>query len=131
MPDLERYAIKLKNKLFFGEIISIGIEAYFEFLISGYLAVYADIMTVDGEVLSTIMGWFSLIITCIIMPITLLWLLTKPLKEFHHPRFEEKFGAYFEDLSYKDKFKLSFCMIFMMRRILFVVTSIFVLYESL
>ena len=46
----------MKNKLFYGEVITIGIEAYFEFLISGYLAAWAHIMTKDGEVISTHLG---------------------------------------------------------------------------
>ena len=65
----------LKKKLVYGEIIKIGIEAYFEFLIAGYLATYAGIMTTNGEIVSTILGWTVLLIALVLMPLTLLWIL--------------------------------------------------------
>ena len=74
-PKLTKNVVELKNQLFYGEIVKIFIEAYFELLISGYLAYFANITTVDGEVISTILGYISLILTCILMPLTLIGLL--------------------------------------------------------
>jgi hypothetical protein len=74
-PRLNKTVQDLKNELIFGEFIVIGIEAYFEFLISGYLAYHAGIMTTNGEVLSTALGWFVLNLALFLMPLTLIYLL--------------------------------------------------------
>ena len=102
-----------------------------EFLISGYLAVYAGIWTFDGEVLSTILGWMSLFMAIIIMPLTFLWILIQPIEFYRHPDFHQKFGAFFEQLSFRNKKKLSFIFVFMLRRIGFISVSIYIKIESL
>tara|TARA_B110000285_G_C14608922_1_gene374033 strand:- start:229 stop:522 length:294 start_codon:yes stop_codon:yes gene_type:complete len=93
----------LKNNLIYGEIIKIMMEAYFEFLISGYLAYNAGIMTTDGEVISTLLSYLVLIISLILMPFTLLWLLFKPLSSFKNPYFIRKYGNFFDEISNKRK----------------------------
>ena len=79
---LKKSMRNLKNNLIYGEIIKIMVEAYFEFLISGYLAYEAGIMTTDGEVISTLLSYLVLSISLILMPFTLIWLLFKPLSTF-------------------------------------------------
>ena len=103
----------------------IGREGYIEFLISGYLAVDAGIMSVNGEIISTLLGWFSLFITCFLMPLTLAWILFKPISSYHHPDFKQRYGEFFENISKNNKLKLSYVLIFMVRRVCFVAISIY------
>ena len=121
----------MKSKLIYGEIIAIGVETYFEFLISGYLAPTADILTTNGEIISTILGWTVLIIALFLLPITLLWILSKPLHTLQDPDFIKSFKPFFAELSSKSKIKLSYFFVFMIRRISFVAVSIFVESPSL
>ena len=130
-PNLEKTVNNLKDKLVFGEIIKIGLEAYFEFLIAGYLATYADIMTTDGEVMSTYLGWTVLVIALGLMPVTLMWLLFKPLEDLNYSDITKDFAPFFQELSKNSKGKMSYFFVFMIRRVYFVAISIYLKQYSL
>ena len=87
------------------------------------MAVSACIMTTDGEVISTLVGWTVLIIALGLMPLTLLWILFKPLDEFHDPVFYQTYEPFFDNLSKNSKAKLSYILVFMIRRMLFMAVA--------
>ena len=55
--------------MFFGKIIGLSVEGYFEFLICGYLGLSAPLNTAFGETISCILGAFMVLISLLILPI--------------------------------------------------------------
>ena len=73
---------KMKKKLFFGDLITVTTEGYFEFLISAYLNSMFPIYTTNGEILAVGIGWFSAFITLVFYPIVCFIIAITPLKRF-------------------------------------------------
>ena len=86
---------KMKKKLFFGDLITVTTEGYFEFLISAYLNSMFPIYTTNGEILAVGIGWFSAFITLIFYPIVCFIIAITPLKKFQQKKFIEKWGPFF------------------------------------
>ena len=55
--------------MFFGKIIGLSVEGYFEFLVCGYLGLSAPLNTAFGETISCILGGYIILISLIILPI--------------------------------------------------------------
>ncbi len=55
--------------MFFGKIIGLSVEGYFEFLICGYLGLSAPLNTAFGETISCILGGYFILMSLIILPI--------------------------------------------------------------
>jgi len=53
------YLSSAKERLFFGDLITLLTDAYFEFLIAGYLQLRAPLNSTNGETLSIMMGIFG------------------------------------------------------------------------
>ena len=71
------YWQRLKDSLFYGEILSILLEAYFEFLISGYLQMKAPLNTSDGEYVGVITAAVALFLILIVVPVLFAYILTR------------------------------------------------------
>mmetsp|Transcript_23187 Transcript_23187/g.35886 ORF Transcript_23187/g.35886 Transcript_23187/m.35886 type:complete len:134 (+) Transcript_23187:3022-3423(+) len=69
----------LSQTLFFGEILAILIEAYFEFLLSGYLQLKAPLTSTGGESVSIAIGLVGLFLILIFMPLGFFKVLSQPL----------------------------------------------------
>jgi len=68
----------LKQGLFFGDILALVIDAYFEFIISGYLQGLHPLFTASGEKVSIYIGAVGFILAFVILPSLLIWQLTLP-----------------------------------------------------
>ena len=55
--------------MFFGKIIGLSVEAYFEFLVCEYLGLSAPLNTAFGETISCILGGYIVLMSLIILPI--------------------------------------------------------------
>jgi len=88
-------------------------------------------MTTDGEVMSTYLGWTVLVIALGLMPVTLMWLLFKPLEDFYDTDIAKDFAPFFQELSKNSKGKMSYFFVFMIRRVYFVAISIYLKQYSL
>ena len=71
----EYYIIECKKKLFFGVLIELMMEAYLEFVLTGYFNAKAPMMDTSGDFTSLIVGYASLFITIIAMPGIFIYLL--------------------------------------------------------
>ena len=69
------YTKRTHDSLFYGEILSLLIEAYLEFVISGYLNSKVPLKSTSGEIAATYTGYMSLVLTCFILPGTFLWII--------------------------------------------------------
>jgi len=60
----------LYNKLIFSVPLNIGLEAYMEMLIYGFIAAKSSIQFsfLNGEILGYLVGYFALSITILLMP---------------------------------------------------------------
>jgi hypothetical protein len=77
-----KFAKKLKRQLFFGDLLVVTTEGYFEFLIAAYLNLERPIHSTNGEVLAIWMGWFSLFISIVFYPIICFIVIKAPLHRF-------------------------------------------------
>lgn len=110
----------MRHRLFFTDIIGLMIEAYLEFIISGWLNMQVTTDSTDGEVAAHYVGYFSLFITLIVMPGAYLIMMRHPKKDFLRKKFTRKWGGFYEGVRTRYKVYSFFYFIFMMRRVLFV-----------
>jgi len=82
------YVTKLYHSLFYAEILAILIDAYFEFLISGYLQVKAPLSTTLGEQASFAFGIFGLFLVLVFLPACLFMVMWQPLPKLKEETFE-------------------------------------------
>lgn len=71
----EKLRTYLNNKLFYGAILTIVLDAYLEFLISGVLNTKWPVDTKSGEIMGNVVGYISIFLTCLLMPCLFIWLL--------------------------------------------------------
>lgn len=73
----EEYLKKLGDQLFYGEILAILMDAYFEFLIAGYLQFKAPLNTRNGEYLGTVTAGVALLLVLVVVPLCFVYILTR------------------------------------------------------
>ena len=74
-PRFKKYYDSWVYSMLFTEILVLLLVGYFELLISGYLVWFMPLMTTNGEVFSTIIGIWSLILALMVLPVSLIWML--------------------------------------------------------
>ena len=74
-PKAKAFKEKMKEGLFFSELISLLLEAYFEMLISTYLQFRAPLDSTNGEVTSVGLGYLCLFLIIIFLPVASVWIL--------------------------------------------------------
>ena len=89
------YTKTLKKKLFYGDLLTVTTEGYFEFLIAAYLNYKFPIYTTDGEILAVGIGWFSAFITLVFYPVVCSIIALTPIKRFKEQEFMDKWGPFF------------------------------------
>ena len=60
--------------------MTISLEAYFEFLIAGFINKKFYLNEKSGEVTGYIMSFYSLAVAVVILPSLMIFVLTKPIK---------------------------------------------------
>jgi len=63
------YMKSFGESLFFGELLFLAMEAYLEFLISGYLNLSEPLSTTSGETVAVALGAYAIILTLVVVPI--------------------------------------------------------------
>jgi hypothetical protein len=114
------YKQKLRDQLFYGELILISIESYIELLIAGYLNVKYKLNSTGGERMAIWVSYYCLIMCLVAMPLLSIYILTRDIELFHDERFEIKFGAFWEGIRKDSKAELGYNAVFMFRRAVFV-----------
>jgi hypothetical protein len=66
---------KLRNQLFFREILLINFEAYLELLIAGYINYKFPLKTTNGEVIAAYVSYYALFICLLVMPSVGVWVM--------------------------------------------------------
>jgi hypothetical protein len=118
-----KWVIKLKEKLFFGELFALLLEAYLELVLSGYLNQLEPIYSTDGDTAGAVVGYTMLIFCGFGMPLLYIKMLLSPLDSFEKPSFKQKWGQFYERIKIDCKYKLCFYLVFMLRRVLFILVA--------
>jgi hypothetical protein len=84
----KKHAKDLKEQLFFGEIIMISLEAYFEFLIAGYMNYLFHLRSTNGEYIAYLTCFYSLGVALVILPFFMLYVMSRPQNVIHTPEFQ-------------------------------------------
>ena len=65
----------LKKSLFWGEILIMCIEGYIELLIAGYLNTSFNLNSTNGEVTARYVAYYCLIISLVVMPLIMTFII--------------------------------------------------------
>jgi len=74
----------LKKKLFYGDLISVFIEGYIEFVISGYLNLDSPVFSTFGEVVASLLGFFCMAVCLFVLPAIMIHAWKQPLYMFRN-----------------------------------------------
>jgi hypothetical protein len=113
----------LEKSLFYGDIISICIDAYIELLISGILnwqnpeVIKSPLL---GDQISKILLWFCLIVAIILVPLVCLYVFAHSLRTINLQHFEQKWGTLYHQVKKTSKSALMFFPIYCVRRLVFI-----------
>jgi len=116
---------RIAEDLFYSEIMILSMEAYIEFLISGYLNLQEPITSTFGEAMSVGIGWYSVVITVVVIPVLFVYVLSHPIEKFQEHTFHRKWEGLYEGVNTKRKVNLYFYVWFCMRRILFIALAFY------
>jgi len=97
------------------------IEGYFEFTISCYLQIIRPLDTSNGEEISTVIGYAGMVLV-LALPLLIIYLLFQSIDDLKKESWEKRFGTLYAGLKTNNKMELSFYLLFLSRRIIFVCT---------
>jgi len=100
------------------------IEGYFEFSISCYLQLIKPLDTKNGEQISNVIGYAGIIFV-FALPISIIILLFQSIDNLKKESWMKRFGTLYEGLKTNNKLELSFYLLFLLRRIIFVLIVFF------
>ena len=107
------------EKLIWGEILAILLEACFEFYIAGYLQFQHPLIDYGGEIISVIVGFVCLVMALIILPILFIYILQQDKERLQDISFNKKFGVLYENIRLVDKWTTAYYLFYVLRRMIF------------
>ena len=120
------YMNRLAESLFFGELLFLAMEAYLEFLISGYLNLSEPLSSTSGEVVATCLGMYSILLTLVVIPVLFYYtVFSKPINKLNEKSFYKKWDGLYEGVRTKHRGPLMFYPVFCARRILFCIFAFY------
>jgi hypothetical protein len=84
----KKHAKDLKEQLFFGEIIMISLQSYFEFLIAGYMNYLFHLQSTNGEYIAYLTCFYSLAVALVVLPFFMLYVMSRPQNVIQSPEFQ-------------------------------------------
>jgi hypothetical protein len=110
----------LYRKLFFNFIIEVSLEAYMELYIYGYISISSQFSFLSGDMIGIIIGFFSLLLSIVFLPFSLLKIIFFTNKQtLHFERNIETWGSLYEGIKYKTKYELSYNLVYIIRRLIY------------
>ena len=113
----------VRDGLFFNSVLSLLLEANFELLISGYLQLRAPLKSVSGEITSIGYGWLTVMLIALFLPVAQVYVLVQPRSVLESTTFKESWSDLYEEIKTSDKWSLSYFLLFVLRRILYVLIA--------
>ena len=94
-------------------------------LISSYLQIKAPIRTYNGEVTSIGVGYLTVFLALIFLPMSMIYVLAQPIGRLKDEEFEESWGNIYYGMKTRSKWQAAFYFLLIIRRIL----SVFIAFE--
>ena len=115
---------KLKPILFFEEILTLGIEGSMSFVIAGYFNIDFPLngKGYDGEEIGLPYAYFSIGLSCVFVPIALVWLIFQDKSKYVNEEFKATWGALYHGINVRFgqiKIQACFYLVFVARRLAF------------
>lgn len=114
--------------LYFSEFIALSLDCYLELAVSGWLMINAPLMTSNGEVLSIYVGIYAVGVAILALPCISAYILFQNIDRLQEKDFSMKWSKFYEDLKPNVKVALYYPVIFMVRRLIFVLLA-FLMYD--
>lgn len=118
----------LLKGMFMNTIFSLGIETFMEFIVVAYLNFLPEkpIYPRFLEIIGYYVTGFGMFLTCIVLPVSLLWHIARPpsREQLASTQFKETWGALFNNLKTEKRIQLAFYLMFMLRRAIFLLFGI-------
>ena len=76
-------------------------------------------MDFSGEIFSTIFACYCVFVTIVIFPMALLYMICQDNKRLHDQDFRQMFGVLYNGIELRNRWKISYYMIFFLRRVIF------------
>lgn len=105
------------------------LEAYFEFLIAGWLqlknqnSVWSEEIVHSGDEYSVIMGWLNVSFALVLLPGMFIYILCQNIERINDESFIRVYGAAYDDMKTKNKMQVAFFLFYCIRRIIYVLTA--------
>ena len=115
---------KLKQKLFFGEILMILLEGYLDFVISFYMYIDYDPFYVslssERDELSEFAKYTIMILIFVVAPVSIIFVISHDTKELKSQVFQRDYGTIYKEFRHHSKLQIGFYLVFVLRRFLFI-----------
>lgn len=91
-----------------------------EFLIAGYYTITYGLTSTGGEVISNYTAYFALIVTCILMPLAILFIIVQRRRDLHRYRIYNVLGELYAGFKTSDRINLTYYLLFGIRRVMYI-----------
>jgi hypothetical protein len=81
-----------------------------------------DKVETNGEKLGKFIGYTSLFLSVVAMPLCTIYMIVVRKRVFKHRHFKRKYGYLFENLNVKSRYKRLYPFVFLLRRAIFITT---------
>lgn len=116
---------KMKHLVFWGFIIVVSYGGYFELLVSAFLCLCGPKQSIDITYYYKILAFGICWCLIIVVPASLLYVIRLPKDTLLKPKVQKKWGLSFFMVDVRGKFKVLYCLIFLIRRFLFILICFF------
>ena len=112
---------KWEQQMFFGELLSLCIDGYSEWVISGYLNLRQPLYAYNGDYVGNVSAFMCLLFSLGFVPISLLYFMLQSTDKYSEPGFITKWGFFLNDLKPNSKWSTGYFVIYVGRRLFFLV----------
>jgi hypothetical protein len=114
------WARNVRLTLFFGQLISICIAGYIEFLIAGFFNLNNKLGGTSGDDLGLVTAYLAIFITCVFSPLSLVFLMIQRRRDLHRYYIYNILGEYYAGFKTNSRFNLLYYLNFGIRRGIYV-----------
>jgi len=114
------WARNVRLTLFFGQLISICIAGYMEFLFAGYYNLNNKLYGTSGDEIGVFTGYLAFIITCVFSPLSLIFLMCQRRRDLHRYYIYNILGEYYAGFTTSSRWNLLYYINFGARRLIYV-----------
>ena len=105
----------MKKILFFGIILDVGLEAYMELYVYGYISITSKISILSGDIIGLIVGYFSMFIAMIFIPFSLIRVVFFTYKHmFEEYFYKEMWGTLYEEIRKHKRIQIAYNLFYIL-----------------